>query len=87
LLFGLTLVGGMFASAMAWAGFWPAVAVISALLFGLAGCARTEWRISAGQIGAALEALKGRAPYFETEDPSPAEESDDAAEAMHTAAE
>jgi hypothetical protein len=72
---------------MASAGFWPAALVVSALLAGLAGCARTEWQVSAGQIGSALEALKRRAPYFQAEEPAWPHETDDIAEEMHTAAE
>lgn len=87
LLVGLGIVGGVLASALASAGFWPAAAVISVLLLGLAGCARTEWQMSAGQIGSALDALRSRGPYFETQQPDRTPASDGTPAAMNTAAE
>jgi len=84
---GLGIAGSVVASAMAWAGFWPATLVALALLTLLAGCARTEWQISAGQIGSALEALKQRGPYFETEEARWPGQNHFNAEAMSTAAE
>ena len=87
LLVGLGIIGGVLASALAAAGFWPAAAVISALLLGLAGYARTEWQMSAGQIGSALDALRSRGPFFETQQPDRTLGSHDTPEAMHNAAE
>jgi hypothetical protein len=45
-------------------GSWPAACVVVAFLLGLAAQARAHWNMAAGQIRAALDALKRREPFF-----------------------
>jgi hypothetical protein len=84
---GLNCVAAALTVGTAFGGFWPAALVTAGIWAGLAAYARMEWHISAGQIGAALDALKRRGPYFETEAPSAPIGAGDIVLEMHAAAE
>jgi hypothetical protein len=45
-------------------GSWPAACIVAAFLLGLAAQARADWNMAAGQISAALDAMKRREPFF-----------------------
>jgi GT2 family glycosyltransferase len=45
-------------------GSWIAACIVVAFLLGLAAQARADWNMAAGQISAALDAIKRREPFF-----------------------
>jgi GT2 family glycosyltransferase len=61
-LLALSAIPGLVA---AQSGSWLLAIVAANLIFHTARRARTDWRIAASQLGAAIESIRSRAPFFE----------------------
>ena len=64
LLVGLAIAAATLGLLAVEAGSWLlAIAAVNALFF-IGRRAKSDWRVAAGQLGAAIEAIKSRAPFF-----------------------